>query len=260
MPVRDSLAIPALATLLIHALFFAGLAAAQKYVKVQKPSAPMEVTFEVKKVEPPPPPVVEPPPPEPPPPPPPVAAPKPPPKKVASVQKTPPKAPPPEAPPPPAPGPPDDEPPSPQKIYVLPGTGSVVVNTGPANGTATGTPGGTGKGTGGGAPPGSTGTGPRVVALASVKRMPEAIGDYDYNKDYPDEARRMGIEGEVAVRLLVDEDGKVASTKLVRGLGYGLDRKALELARRIRFKPAVDESDRPVATWITWTFSFTLPR
>ena len=136
----------------------------------------------------------------------------------------------------------------------------MALNPGSAAGTATGRPGGTGKGTGGGGPPGSTGSGPRAVPLASVSRMPEALGDYDLSKDYPDVAKRNGIQGEVAVRLLVGADGRVAETKLSRGLGGGLSEKAIELGRRIRFKPALDETGAPVATWITWTFNFRLPR
>src|SRR5262249_19935973 len=150
------------------------------------------------------------------------------PKKVASVT------------PPPAPGPPDEAPP-PERVYTLPG-GGMEVDQGPDEGRATGRPGGSGKGKGGGAPVEAAGSGgPKPVPLASVKTMPEPIGEYDYEKDYPAEARKLGIEGQVAVRLLVDENGKVAETHLARGLGHGLDQKALELVRRIRFKPARDD-------------------
>ena len=251
----EARAIPIIATLAIHGLFAAGLHAAEGLVKTMRPPSPLEVTFEVKPPPPPPPPpppIVEPPPPEEKP----KVAEKKPPKKVATV-KEPPREPPPEV-PPPAPGPPDDDAPAAQRVYVMPG-GGMVVNPGSATGTATGRPGGTGKGTGGGGPPGSTGSG-KAVPLASVSRMPEALGDYDLSKDYPAEAKRNGIQGEVAVRLLVGADGRVTETKLARGLSGGLNEKAIELGRRIRFKPALDDSGAPVATWITWTFNFRLPR
>ena len=256
----EARAIPIVATLAIHGLFAAGLHAAEGMVSRARPPSPMEVSFEVKPPPPPPPPPqVEPPPPLPPPEEKPKLAEKKPPKKVATV-KEPPREPPPEA-PPPAPGPPDDQPPAAQRVYVMPG-GGMVVNPGSATGTATGRPGGTGKGTGGGGPPGSTGTGPRAVPLASVSRMPEALGDYDYmsTKEYPAVAKRDGIEGEVLVRLLVGPDGRVAETKLARGLGGGLSEKALEVGRRIRFRPALDENGAPVATWITWKVTFRIPR
>jgi protein TonB len=255
---RESFVLPLVATVALHALFAAGLHAAERFVKVQRPKAPLEVSFEVKKAPPPPPPPVVEPPPPPPPEPPKVAEPPTPKKKVVAKAVEPPRAPPPPDTPPPAPGPVDEPEAAPQRVYVLPGSGQVAVNPGSALGKATGRPGATGTGTGGaGGEPGGTG---KVVALASVKRMPEAVGDYDLSKDYPPEARRLGVEGQVAVRLLVDETGKVSQARLVRGLGHGLDGKALELARKIRFRPALDGSDRPVATWITWTFTFTLPR
>jgi len=260
---RASFVLAISATLFIHVAFAAGLNAAEQLISKRPPPPAMQVTFEVHPepppLPPPPPPVAEAKPPEPP-----VAAPVPPPRKVASVAKpapTPANRPVKETPAPPAPGPPDEAPPAPEKVYTLP-EGTVALNNVPG-GTANGTPGGTGKGPGkgGGASLGTDGTGgPRPVALASVKSLPEPIGEYDYDKDYPDEARKLGIEGQVAVRLLVDETGHVAEAKVAKGLGHGLDGKALELTRKIRFKPAKDDADKAVATWITWTVTFSLPR
>ncbi len=222
-------------------------------VEQARPRAPLEVTFEIKKEEPPPPPA---PPPEPEPvKPAPVA----PPRKVATVT---PKAPPPKTPPPPSepppPAGPDTGPPSPQRIVVKM-DGQTYVNPGAEGGTATGRPGGTGKGPGGGGPDGSTGTG-KVALSTSVKVMPRPIGDYDYSKDYPADALRQEVEGEVVVRILVDENGRVAQKKLVKRLGFGLDEKALAFAGELRFKPAEDDAGAPVATWIAWTFRFRLPK
>jgi TonB family protein len=78
--------------------------------------------------------------------------------------------------------------------------------------------------------------------------------------DYPPDARRLGIEGQVKVRLKVDAEGNVASRSLVTRLGHGLDELALRLAARLRFKPAIDTSDKPVPATVVWTFTFTLPR
>jgi periplasmic protein TonB len=229
-----------------------GLAYALKHLargERDAPTPPMQVTFEVKKQEPPPPP------PEPEPKP--VAAP---PRKIAST--TPPKTPPPKVPPPPSepppPAGPDEGPPSPQRIVVKL-DGQTYVNPGDTGGSATGRAGGTGQGPGGGGPEGSTGTG-KVAMTTSVKVLPKPIGEYDYSKDYPAEALRQEVEGDVVVRLLVDEKGRVAQKKLVRGLGFGLDEKALSFAADLRFEPARDEGDQPVATWIPWTFRFKLPR
>jgi protein TonB len=160
---------------------------------------------------------------------------------VATV-KEPPKEPPPEV-PPPAPGPPDDDAPAAQRVYVMPG-GGMVVNPGSATGTATGRPGGHRQGDRRWRPSGIHRKRKGGAAGLGVAHA-EALGDYDLSKDYPAEAKRNGIQGEVAVRLLVGADGRVTETKLARGLSGGLNEKAIELGRRIRFKPALDDSGAP---------------
>ena len=93
--------------------------------------------------------------------------------------------------------------------------------------------------------------------------MPQPIGDTDFieaHKDYPADARRFGIEGQVKVRLVVESEGRVASRRLVTRLGHGLDQLAMRLAQRLRFHPARDTGDRPVPAVVVWTFTFTPPR
>jgi periplasmic protein TonB len=122
---------------------------------------------------------------------------------------------------------------------------------------------GGGTGTGGGGETNGTGSVPTPVSVSDIKTMPQPIGDTDFveaHKDYPPEARRLGVEGQVKVRLVVDAQGKVASRRLVTRLGHGLDQLAMRLARKLRFRPAIDTSDRPVPAVVVWTFSFTLPR
>ena len=74
------------------------------------------------------------------------------------------------------------------------------------------------------------------------------------------EAKRLGVEGQVKVRLKIDAGGNVAGRSLVTRLGHGLDELALKLAGRLRFKPAIATDDRPVPATVVWTFTFTLPR
>jgi protein TonB len=120
--------------------------------------------------------------------------------------------------------------------------------------------GGTGGGAGAGAGTG-TGTG-APVSVASIKQRAKPKGDYGYfdaRKDYPAEAKRLGVEGQVKVRLTVDERGRVTAAKLLTRLGHGLDELALERARKLEFEPAIDTDDRPVSSVVVWTFTFTLP-
>jgi len=124
--------------------------------------------------------------------------------------------------------------------------------------------GGRGVSTGGGGSADSPGkSAPKPVSVASIKRRPMPIGNTDFvdaRKDYPEEAKRLGIEGTLKVRLVVDEEGRVAERELVNRLGYGLDELALRLAKKLRFEPATDTNGRAVAAVVVWTFHFTLPR
>lgn len=55
---------------------------------------------------------------------------------------------------------------------------------------------------------------------------------------YTDQARRLRIEGNVLLEVLFTAGGEVNVLGVVRGLDAGLDRNAVEAARKIRFEPA----------------------
>jgi protein TonB len=56
--------------------------------------------------------------------------------------------------------------------------------------------------------------------------------------DYTEEARRRGINGEVELEIVVRRDGSVGDVRLQRGLGAGLDQRAIDAVRQWRFAPA----------------------
>ena len=122
--------------------------------------------------------------------------------------------------------------------------------------------GGSGGGTGAGSGAGSAEI-EKPVSIATIKTRAMPRGDYGYfdaGKDYPSEARALGIEGAIRVRLVVDERGKVKSQMLLNRLGHGLDELALKRAAEIEFEPARDTDDRPVTSVVVWTFTMTLPK
>ena len=57
--------------------------------------------------------------------------------------------------------------------------------------------------------------------------------------EFSEEARRKKVNGNVLVHLIVDEKGLPQDVKVVRGLGMGLDEKAMEAVKQYRFKPAM---------------------
>lgn len=122
--------------------------------------------------------------------------------------------------------------------------------------------GGDGTNTGGGGDKASTGTGgPRAVSIAAIKKRAKPLNaDLDTSKLYTPEAKRLGIEGQVKVFLVVDNTGKVVRARLTKRLGHGLDKVALKLARKLRFQPAIDTEGRAVADKLEWTFTFVLPQ
>jgi len=58
---------------------------------------------------------------------------------------------------------------------------------------------------------------------------------------YTDEARAKRIEGEVLLEVVFEASGRLRVTKIVRGLGHGLDENAVRAAEQIRFKPALKD-------------------
>ena len=56
--------------------------------------------------------------------------------------------------------------------------------------------------------------------------------------EYTGKARDRKIEGEVIVSALFQRDGKIKEAKVEKGLGFGLDERAIEAVKRMSFLPA----------------------
>lgn len=76
--------------------------------------------------------------------------------------------------------------------------------------------------------------------------------------DYPALSRRLGEEGRVVLRVLVEASGKAGDIELRESSGHErLDRAAREAVGRWRFVPA-KRGDTPVAAWVLIPISFRL--
>jgi protein TonB len=73
--------------------------------------------------------------------------------------------------------------------------------------------------------------GPPVVVGAKLVGKPTP-GDV-----YTAEAKSAEIEGDVILVVTVDEKGVVVTARVVKGLGYGLDERAVQLAMKHRYAP-----------------------
>jgi TonB family protein len=56
---------------------------------------------------------------------------------------------------------------------------------------------------------------------------------------YTEEARHMGIQGEVTLSVVFEASGAIRVLGVVQSLGHGLDQAAERAAALIRFKPAL---------------------
>ncbi|MBL7546078.1 MAG: energy transducer TonB [Bdellovibrionaceae bacterium] len=74
---------------------------------------------------------------------------------------------------------------------------------------------------------------------------------------YPEEAKKAGIEGPVVMELLIDEQGRVRQTTLIKGPGFGLNEAALAAIKNFQFRPARIK-EQSVAVKIRYTYRFIL--
>jgi TonB family protein len=56
--------------------------------------------------------------------------------------------------------------------------------------------------------------------------------------DYPEDARRRSVEGDVVLEIVVRRDGSVGDVRVVQSLGGSLDQRAIAAVRQWRFDPA----------------------
>jgi len=76
-----------------------------------------------------------------------------------------------------------------------------------------------------------------------------------YLPEYTTRAREKKLEGEIIVRALLQRDGKIKKIKIEKGLGEGLDDRAIEAVKRLGFLPAELNGEAVDAqTQIVFTF------
>lgn len=68
---------------------------------------------------------------------------------------------------------------------------------------------------------------------------------------YTDDARHGKVQGSVMLRVLVGADGRAQDIRIVQGIGFGLDERAVEAVRGWKFISAHDGAKHVVATWVT---------
>jgi periplasmic protein TonB len=132
----------------------------------------------------------------------------------------------------------------------------------PSNGVGSG--GGIGSGSGGGVGVGhgpgvgagsGGGIGGGIFKVGGGISAPRAVSTPD--PEYTEEARQAKTQGTCILWMIVDETGHPRNVRVVRGLGYGLDAKAIEAVQQWRFQPALKDG-KPVNVQISVEVGFHL--
>ncbi len=105
---------------------------------------------------------------------------------------------------------------------------------------------------------------PRVAAAPTVVQAPRVVSASEVryrvkpNPIYPKRAQRYREQGNVLVRVLINEDGTASNIVLDQSSGSALlDQAAVEAVQRARFYPYLEDGT-PLAVWVRIPISFTL--
>jgi protein TonB len=127
-------------------------------------------------------------------------------------------------------------------VGVVPGTGTA----GGGGGTAS-----AGPGRGSGAP------GPSAQTVLRTNRLAKAI--QSVRPIYPPLALKMGMEGDVTLKIIVDPEGNVSRAEIVKSGGADFDEEALKAVKQSRFEPAQRDGQNVPAEF-TYIYKFRLRR
>jgi TonB family protein len=91
--------------------------------------------------------------------------------------------------------------------------------------------------------------------VARPSRWPQLVQKIE--PEYSEPARKARFQGSVLLACDVGTDGRPRNIRVVRGLGMGLDEKAMDAVATWKFRPAL-LNGRPVAAPITVEVNFRL--
>jgi protein TonB len=105
---------------------------------------------------------------------------------------------------------------------------------------------------------GSTDPG-RPAVTTPLKTNREAKPIQTVRAVYPPLALRMGMEGDVTLKIAVDTEGKVTKAEIIKSGGAGFDEEALRAVKQSRFEPAQRDGQNVPAEF-TFVYRFRLQR
>jgi TonB family protein len=94
---------------------------------------------------------------------------------------------------------------------------------------------------------------PGVVRVGNGVSAPIVL--YKPQPTYTDQARDLGVAGEVRLRCIINEDGVPTIVTVAKSLEASLDKSAMETVSKWRFKPGMKDG-KPVAVQVLIDVSF----
>jgi periplasmic protein TonB len=104
--------------------------------------------------------------------------------------------------------------------------------------------------------PGGSGA-PGLSSSTSGHKITPPVLLVKVEPEFSEEARKAKFQGTVLLGIEVDTSGHAKNLRVLRGLGLGLDEKAIEAVSRWLFRPGVEDG-RPVVTSATVEVNFRL--
>lgn len=96
--------------------------------------------------------------------------------------------------------------------------------------------------------------------LLDVEETPMPVGgmgELAKKIEYPREAKESGIEGQVFIKVFIDEEGNVVKTEVLKGVGHGLEEAAVKAIMETKFIPG-KQNGVPVKTQVSIPVKFKL--
>lgn len=94
----------------------------------------------------------------------------------------------------------------------------------------------------------------------NLDKFPEPIGGIEAmtkNVVYPVSAKEAGIQGKVFVKAIIDENGNVTETSIIKSVNEDCDKAAMGAIKKTKFTPGIKEN-KPVKAEVTIPVMFKL--
>src|SRR5690606_30554075 len=96
---------------------------------------------------------------------------------------------------------------------------------------------------------------PGINEFVPVEKQPEIVKRVQ--PEYPEIAKRAGVEGTVYVKILLDKQGKPEKAVVIKSDAEMFNKLATDAAMKFLFTPAIQDK-KPVKVWVVIPFRFKL--